>query len=353
MIYVCLLCFLILALCGTSKIPSTINRSVENTGSLCRFSLDWTTFFKVILPFIIVVHHIDHNYEHIFPNGISRIGIILLGNFGILGAIVVGIFFFISGYGLMSSFLRKGDAYFEGFFKKRFAKLLVPFIFVSIVEQVVRSQIVPEYSVMDSFLKFLSSGFFFVQWFVCVLLLFYVFFYFCFKYVKEIKKAALLLLLLVVLLSLFYAYNYTEHWWKSNLCFVIGVFYCMYESAITRKLNGNWKLAISSMAILVILLTIVPRFMPQLDTIKIVILILPVLLIMTTYFFTAPKGRAVDFFSKISYETFLVHSIVLTLFSYVIGFSSTVLTFFAIFVITYILAWITNLVCGKINDLLK
>lgn len=99
MIYVCLLCFLILVLCCTSKIPSTINRSVENTGSLCRFGLDWTTFFKVILPFIIVVHHIDHNYEHIFPNGISRIGIVLLGNFGILGAIVVGIFFFISGYG--------------------------------------------------------------------------------------------------------------------------------------------------------------------------------------------------------------------------------------------------------------
>ena len=34
----------------------------------------------------------------------------------------------------------------------------------------------------------------------------------------------------------------------------------------------------------------------------------------------------------ISYETFLVHSIVLTLFSYVVSFSSTILTFFAIFV---------------------
>lgn len=353
MIYVCLLCLLILVLCFTSKIPSTISRSEDSTGSLCRFGLDWTTFFKVVLPFIIVVHHIDHNYEHIFPDGISRIGIVLLGNFGILGAIVVGIFFFISGYGLTSSFLKKGDAYFDGFFRKRFVKLLVPFILVSTIEQVVRTQVVPDYSVTDSFLKFLSSGFFFVQWFVCVLLLFYVFFYFCFKYVKDRKKAAFVLLLCVSLLSLFYAYMYTEHWWKSNLCFVIGVFYCMYEPTITKKLNGKWKLVISGLAILVAVLTVIPRFLPQLDTIKIVILILPVLLVMTTYFFTAPKGKVVEFFSKISYETFLVHSIVLTLFSYVVSFSSTILTFFVIFVATYAFAWIANVICGKINNLLK
>jgi len=353
MIYVCLLCLLILVLCFTSKIPSTISRSEDNTGSLCRFGLDWTTFFKVILPFIIVVHHIDHNYEHIFPEGISRIGVVLLGNFGILGAIVVGIFFFISGYGLTSSFLKKGDAYFDGFFRKRFVKLLVPFIFVSTIEQVVRTQVIPDYSVTESFWKFLSSGFFFVQWFVCVLLLFYIFFYLCFKFVKDRKKAAFLLLLCVALLSLFYAYMYTEHWWKSNLCFVIGVFYCMYEPTITRKLNGKWKLVISFLAVLVAVLTVIPRFLPQLDTIKIVILILPVLLAMTTYFFTAPKGRVVEFFSKISYETFLVHSIVLTLFSYVVSFSSTILTFFAIFVATYAFAWIANVICGKINNLLK
>ena len=208
MIYVCLLCLLILVLCFTSKIPSTISRSEDSTGSLCRFGLDWTTFFKVVLPFVIVVHHIDHNYEHIFPDGISRIGVVLLGNFGILGAIVVGIFFFISGYGLTSSFLKKGDAYFEGFFRKRFVKLLVPFILISAIEQVVRTQVIPDYSVTESFLKFLSSGFFFVQWFVCVLLLFYIFFYFSFKYVKDRKKAAFVLLLCVSIVFVLCVYVY-------------------------------------------------------------------------------------------------------------------------------------------------
>ncbi len=361
--YILLLCFFILLLCCTNKIPSTISSTFRAAPS-CRFGLDWTTFFKAILPFCIIIHHIDHNFNLIFPDGISRIGLIIVGNFGILGAIVVGVFFFISGYGLTSSFLKKGDAYFKGFFRKRFVKLLVPFIFVSTIEQIVRTQVIQDYNVLQSFWDFLCKGDFFVQWFVCVLLIFYVFFYLCFKYIKDNKKAALMLLLCVCVLSLFYLLAYTvpystpddivcEHWWKSNLCFVIGVFYCMYESTITQKLNGKWKFVVSGLAILIAVLTIIQRVMPQIDTIKLVILIMPIFLTMISYFFNAPKGRLVEFFSRISYETFLVHSIVLTLFMYVFRLSSEFLTFFVIFVSTYVFAWITKMVCKKINDLLK
>ena len=51
--------------------------------------------------------------------------------------IAVGCFFFISGYGLISSYETKGKAYLTGFPLKRWRKLVIPFLFVIVLFQLI------------------------------------------------------------------------------------------------------------------------------------------------------------------------------------------------------------------------
>lgn len=45
----------------------------------------------------------------------------------------VGVFFFISGYGLTACYIRKGEHYLQGFLPKRLIRLLVPLILATVV----------------------------------------------------------------------------------------------------------------------------------------------------------------------------------------------------------------------------
>lgn len=50
-----------------------------------------------------------------------------------MGEMAVSVFFLMSGYGLALSYAKKGDAYLNGFIKKRLWKLLLPFIITVVV----------------------------------------------------------------------------------------------------------------------------------------------------------------------------------------------------------------------------
>lgn len=70
---------------------------------------------KAILPLIIIIHHIaPYGY-----NGIQTIAS--------LGDIVMYIFFAMSGYGLVTSYLRNNE-YLNGFLKKSLTKLFIPYL---------------------------------------------------------------------------------------------------------------------------------------------------------------------------------------------------------------------------------
>lgn len=65
-----------------------------------------------------------------------------------IGPLCVSLFFFLSGYGLMCSYERKGAAYFKGFLSHRLGRVIFPLITAYIVT-------LPVYRIL--FLSFLSS----------------------------------------------------------------------------------------------------------------------------------------------------------------------------------------------------
>ena len=61
--------------------------SIIIKGGVNPFSKDRTTLLKAVLPWVIILHHLSLRTN-------------LLGDFNEAGVYVVGLFFFISGYGL-------------------------------------------------------------------------------------------------------------------------------------------------------------------------------------------------------------------------------------------------------------
>lgn len=120
------------------------------------YTLSMVRLFKAVLPIMIVLHHLSFFYGS--PPGFARLGLPL-----------VACFFLMSGYGLMTSYMNKGQKYFQGFIAHVFNKLLIPYLvavivyipFILFVQQVS----VLEYLSTTSFIDWLRFS-----WFVWVIL---------------------------------------------------------------------------------------------------------------------------------------------------------------------------------------
>lgn len=119
------------------------------------YTLSKVRLFKAVLPIMIVLHHLSFFYGS--PPGFARLGLPL-----------VACFFLMSGYGLMTSYMNKGQKYFQGFIAHVFNKLLIPYLvavivyvpFILFVQQVN----VLEYLSTTSFIDWLRFS-----WFVWVI----------------------------------------------------------------------------------------------------------------------------------------------------------------------------------------
>ena len=82
-----------------------------------------TSYIKALLSIVVILHHLSFRYkENIFLN-----------QFSMMGTICVALFFFLSGYGLMVSFVKNKKIYLRDFLKNRFSKLLPAFFIATVL----------------------------------------------------------------------------------------------------------------------------------------------------------------------------------------------------------------------------
>lgn len=114
-------------------------------------------------------------------------------NFAYMGTYIVSIFFFLSGYGLYYQNEHKPN-YMNGFLYKRLSRILVPFIFISLIYLVYRvanGQVINIEYFINLFLK--GSTIIINGWFVNIIILMYLFFYVSFKLFKKSELAIFLI----------------------------------------------------------------------------------------------------------------------------------------------------------------
>lgn len=307
MVIFCFLLLISLYFVKKRNIDDYLNEVIFHNGKLS-FSKSWTFGLKGIMALLIIMHHVATHVNEWYGSEFfwqCRV----LRDFGPWGEMIVGVFFFVSGYGMMISFLTKKNEYIKIFIKKRFLKLLPPFLFLGLLNQVLLSIRTGDWDIWGRFVDFVLWGKFFFLWFVTMLIWFYLAFYLSFKYIKNIKYGMFSVLLIVVLLSLYVGLRgYGEWWWKSNLCLPIGIYYAFYEEKISGWLLIKFKLKLSVTILVLFILALITKTTPAyFISLKLITLLLPIFIVWFSYIVPFRSNGLISFLSTISYELFLVH----------------------------------------------
>lgn len=170
----------------------------------------------------------------------------------VVGRLAVGLFFFISGYGLVKQYKKKGKLYLNTFLQKKVFSVLIPFVLAMITYFIYRN-LIGEFSVFNTFYSLLngspivSNG-----WFVLMIIYLYLAFYLSAIIARKNDLFLILLLLFSVFLvnALAKYLQYGEWWTNAVFCFPLGAIWSVQERGITNFLIRNYRRSVCVLAFL-------------------------------------------------------------------------------------------------------
>lgn len=197
---------------------------IENTSLL---TLEQTKILKAVLPITIIIGHISFSHPHT-----------ILSDFRYYGDYAVGMFFFISGYGLRYKYTEKAFTRLD--LLKRIKKILLPLVFPIIIYGILkyRTEGINLQEVLYSSINDVNL-FLPFTWFIIILILQYFLFYIALRIQKSRKGFCISVISLQVIANILLLLKYDSYIYTSNLSFTIGVLAKSYEKEIIEILNKN------------------------------------------------------------------------------------------------------------------
>lgn len=282
----------------------------------------------------VVIHHLT---QHISKYGYTNKGPI--GIFNYIGILFTAIFFFVSGYGLITSVYNK-EGYLDTFLTKRLPTVLIPFCLINVMGVLllavglgVRYTVSEALSDIFGFTLINSNG-----WFIIEIVIIYIIFFAAFTLFKN-KDVALLVVSVAVLLLIIYSYNQGhdangvkaswfkgEWWFNSTITFIFGMVFARFKDAISGFCNRHYRIILVITAILFVLTvaasiyTVIrygyyiegyvgPVKYGKLLTLisQMAACIVSTMLVILLNMRITLGNKALSFISKISVELFLIH----------------------------------------------
>lgn len=281
-------------------------------------------------------------------------------NFKYMGTYIVSVFFFISGYGLYVQNNRKED-YLDNFLSKRLSKILTPFIAISSIYLIYRNingQALTITFFVDLFKK--GSTVIYNGWFVDIIILMYVFFYISFKIFSNRTVAILVNTLLIVgYIILAIKLGYVFWWYNSRLPFVLGLLWAKNKKYIDEILNKYYFIilvCITSLLFISHQYSFVLKKLHIVDSVSYGFAANIDNIIFTIFFIL--MARKIDFsnkyllfLGKISFELYMIHGLVMSIFGkcFVTSRLNDVVFTILVVVTSITLAWIINSIVRKIS----
>lgn len=249
-----------------------------------------------------------HHYARIAveQHGSTNIFYILLASQG--GNVGVGVFFFLSGYGLMESAKKRSPSIRE-IIIKRYWKLLWPLLVLNILYLVIcriQGSIIFDspHALIWAVADFKSVDP--VLWFIEILFACYAVFYISLRVGRE-RQRDWLMYSMGALLILFFMLTRNElHWHYTNIpMFFLGVFYSQHRNRITKRMRLIPFICLCSA---VLLATAIGWFLFHLmwARLGVCITVLAGLLLFARHFVLDVNGKT--YLGEISYEYYLSHN---------------------------------------------
>lgn len=261
---------------------------------------------KGVAAIVVIVHHISQKLQ---PPGLLEICIYM-------GYLAVGIFLFLSGYGLMLSFNLK-ERYLEGFWKKRMPKILIPFFMANIIFLIFYTLVGNRYT-LNEYISFilgikLIDGF---KWYIIATVILYSAFYFLFIYLEK-SKAIIGMLIFVFIYAKVSSLTGKGIWWyNATHCFFIGILFAEEKERILELIKSKYFIYI-----VILLLGFVELFKMSMLDYGIIVAILTSTALIALFVVGLYKlevgNKALNFLGGISYEIYLVQRLFLEEFLFI------------------------------------
>ena len=272
------------------------------------FSVEALMPLRGVLAVFIVLHHCV-----LRTDGVAADVPWVLSQFSFMGAPVVAVFFFLSGYGLTMSLENKREAYLHGFLHKRLSKILIPLVLCSIV-----------YSLVD--ITILGGQFLSIKrdwpflpncWFCVTIAVYYLAFYILAKRSKGKIKTLMMAMFLftIAYIALLKSLQFGNWWFQTPISLNMGMFMACYEKKMRNILKASYRL----IAVILLFALVGCAYLTQLEDIDgwpIGFMSLSVLLGLLVYAmvcrYPMPNNRVLCFLGKYSYEIYLIHGAIIS-----------------------------------------
>lgn len=309
-----------------------------------------TTGLKGLLALGIVFHHLSQWVT----TGEE------FSNFSYMGTYIVSVFFFLSGYGLYIQNERK-EGYLDNFLVKRLSRILTPFIAISSIYLIYRSLNGQELTI-SFFVNLFKKGSTVIYngWFVNIIILMYIFFYISFKMFSNRTISILInTILIVVYIILAILLEYGFWWYNSSLPFVLGLLWAKNKNYIDGILNRYYFIILVCITGLLFIshqYDIVYKKLHLVDSYSYAFLANIDNAIFTLFFILIVRkidfsNKYLLFLGKISFELYMIHGLVMSMFGkyFVTSRLNDVIFTILVLIVSVSLAWFINLIIKKIS----
>lgn len=312
------------------------------------FNQTQTTILKGISILLIVVHHFT----------IKMTNPIFMKPFLNVGSLGVAIFFFISGYGLMSSYLAEKN-HLNNFFSKRVARVYIPFLVTNIAIGIASIFIMKaSYSISDIistsiFLKGITTGQDF--WYINATILFYIIFFITLKFTEKTKAIKAMFIYSAIYIIICKTQEMEIYWYNTAFAFPLGVLLAYRKETVLYIIKTNYnKLFITCSVGFVITFLFSYKESSSEFIFESIMAIFFILLIMLLNYKLNIKSKLLTFIGSISFEIYLVHQFIINLFYDKYNTEQSLSFYFLIFIIivvSYLLNMVTKIICEKIDSI--
>ena len=284
------------------------------------FSKEHTNALKGFLAIFIILGH-----TALTQTGLGGLTLPILKKTGLY---VTGVFFALSGYGLIFSKKARGF-HTSQFWKKRVTTVVVPYIIMSVIYAAVRLSVGESVTIRSFILSFINgTPIVRYSWFIETIIIFYIGYWICNIIAKDD-----IALLCFGMLCFATVYNlgmkklgFEDFWYNSTYCFVLGMLFAYKFNEIMNVLNRRysvWLAGMTFLSLIALYCTKVLWLYGELGDLMATFAI--ALLILIVQCKLPFKGNKImSFLGKHSLEIYMTHGIAVLVFER-IGFTSNII----------------------------